>query len=355
MKTLYITESGAILHIQARQLQVLYKQEVRQRVPIHQVEQIVLFGLCRLSRQVTTWISSRGIPVLYVSNTGQDLGNIAPTSRHPAKYRLHQLQCAQKPEFVRAIASSIIWAKLHNQSVVLKQLTHCHVTPAAQKAIGMLALLMDDLPIAQSITSLHEYDTTAASFYYPALASFLPCGFGFQQRQPHPPTDLINQLLNLGYTLLHQQTAGVVQSLGLDVELGHLHLSCHHEQPLACDLIAEFRPLLVDELVVKLTSNGIITPEHFVAQNGSGIVLSPEVLKTFIQYWENQLQNLVVHPYAGTVSYRHCMKLQVQEYIACLLGDVEFYRPMLLKVDATPVTVEATNDLEAAPSVLVKL
>jgi hypothetical protein len=38
MNTLYITESGAILHVKNQQLQVLYKQEVRQRVPIHQVE-----------------------------------------------------------------------------------------------------------------------------------------------------------------------------------------------------------------------------------------------------------------------------------------------------------------------------
>lgn len=354
MKTLYITESGAILHIQARQLQVLYKQEVRQRVPIHQVEQIVLFGLCRLSRQVTTWISSRGIPVLYVSNTGQDLGNIAPTSRHRAKYRLHQLQCAQKPEFVRAIASSIIWAKLHNQSILLKQLTQNCFTPPAEKAIGMIALLIDDLPMAASVTALHQYEATAARFYYPALASFLPCSFGFGQRQQQPPTDAINQLLNLGHTLLHQQTSTLVQSLGLDVELGHLHLSCHHEQPLACDLIAEFRPLLVDELVVKLTSSSIITPEHFVAQNGSGIVLSPQVIKTFIQSWENQLQTLVVHPYAGTVSYRQCLKLQVQEYIACLLGDVEFYRPLVLKVNASNVAVDAAVE-EIEPAILVKL
>lgn len=354
MNTLYITESGSILHLKERQLQVLYKQEVRQCIPIYQVEQIVLFGLCRLSRQVATWISSRGIPVLYISNTGQDLGNIAPTLRHRAKYRVHQLQCAQKPEFVRAIASSIIWAKLHNESVLLQQLTRLHGTPDAQKAIGMLALLIDDLPMAASVTALQQYETTAASFYYAALGSFLPCGFGFQQRQQQPPTDPINQLLNLGYTLLHQQTAAVVQSLGLDAELGHLHLPCHHEQPLVWDLIAEFCPLLVDELVMKLTSNSIITPEHFVA-NGSGIVLSPQVLKTFIRYWDNKLQTPVVHPYAGTVSYGHCLKLQVQEYIACLVGDVDYYRPMLLKLNAVPVAINAEKEQETEPAILVKL
>jgi CRISP-associated protein Cas1 len=159
---------------------------------------------------------------------------------------------------------------------------------------------------------------------------------------PHRPHQ---STVKPGIHAVASQTAAVVQSLGLDAELGHLHLPCHHEQPLVCDLIAEFRPLLVDELVVKLATNSIITPEHFVAQNGSGIVLSPQVLKTFIRSWENKLQTPVVHLYAGTVSYRHCLKLQVQEYIACLVGDVDYYRPMLLKANKikAEVLIEARH------------
>jgi CRISPR-associated protein Cas1 len=38
-----------------------------------------------------------------------------------------------------------------------------------------------------------------------------------------------------------------------------------------------------------------------------------------------------LHPYAGEVSYRQCIDLQVREYISSLLGDVEYYRPLALK------------------------
>ncbi|WP_290889689.1 hypothetical protein [Fischerella sp.] len=48
-------------------------------------------------------------------------------------------------------------------------------------------------------------------------------------------------------------------------------------------------------------------------------------------HWEAKLRTFVLHPYAGEVSYRQCIDLQVREYLACLLGDVEYYRPLALK------------------------
>ncbi|WP_265275351.1 hypothetical protein [Nostoc sp. KVJ3] len=36
-----------------------------------------------------------------------------------------------------------------------------------------------------------------------------------------------------------------------------------------------------------------------------------------------------MHPHTGhKVAYRRCIELQVREYIACLTGEVEVYRPM---------------------------
>ena len=354
MSAVYITESGSILNVQHHHFQVIHQEKVRQSVPVKQVTQIILFGICQLSRAAVKLALSRQIPIYFISRQGQELGSCEPEVKRPAKYRFQQLKRQQDPEFSRAFAESIIWAKMHNESVLLQQL---HINSSAfepEVYRAFFRLLMDDLPMAYSLDELREYDITAESFYYPALGSLLPFQLGFRWRDLHQPTDPINRILNLGCTLLHQQTSAFVQVLGLDADISHLHISSQHQKPLVCDLMAEFRPMLVDELAVNLAKSRIITARDIIPQNGSGALLSPRALQIFIQHWEDKLQTLVTHPHAGTVSYRHCLELQVREYIACVRGDVQHYRPLVWPVPNNNTAADS-NDLEDEYPVLVKM
>ncbi|MEG4230852.1 CRISPR-associated endonuclease Cas1 [Microcoleus sp. Pol11C3] len=356
MTAVYITKPGSILSVQQHHFQVIHREKLCQSVPIKQVTQIILFSLCQLSRQAVKLASSRKIPIYFISRQGEELGNCEPQPQpeRPAKHRFHQLKRLQDPEFVRAFAESITWAKMHNESVLLQQL---HVSSAAfepEVYCAFFKLLMDDLPMAYSLDELRGYDVTAESFYYPALGSLLPLQLGFRWRDLQHPSDPINRMLNLGNTLLHQQTSTFVQVLGLDADISHLHVPSQHQKPLVCDLMAEFRPMLVDELAVNLAKSRIITARDIIPQNGSGAFLSPRALQTFIQHWEEKLQTLVTHPHAGTVSYRHCLELQVREYIACVLGDVQHYRPLVWTLPKNNAAADS-NDSEDEYPLLVKM
>ena len=330
MSTIYVTDPGSIVLVKGHYLVVSYQQKQCCRYPVRWVGQIILFGLCHISPQAVKVIKTNGIRVLFISDRGLDLGSLEPQFSHYPKHRINQIDFSHSLELTQIFAESLIWAKLHNQNVILQQFNHYRHTPAAKKAINIIALLMKDLPHATSPDELLEYDATAASFYYPALASFLSSGFHFQRRSLHPPLDAINWMLNLGYTLLHQLVSVFAQTLELDTTLSNLHHYSCLDAPLADDLMAEFCPLLVDEFVVNLANNGIVTPLD-VTEATEGIRLSGSALKTFLEHWEEKLQTPVYHFQAGTISYRQCLELQVQNYVACLVGDVEFYHPMLVK------------------------
>lgn len=353
MTAVYITQAGSILNVQHQHFQITHKEKLCQSVPVTQVTQIILFCICQLSRQAVQLASSRQIPIYYISRQGQELGSCEPQPKR-AKYRSQQLKRLQNPEFARAFAESITWAKMHNQSILLQQLHVSSSTFEPEVYRAFFRLLMDDLPMAYSLDELQGYDVTAESFYYPALGSLLPFELGFRWRNLQNPADIINRMLNLGCTLLHQQTSAFVQVLGLDADISHLHVPSQHQKPLVCDLMAEFRPMLVDELAVNLAKSRIITPRDIIPENGSGALLSPRALQTFIQHWEEKLQTLVIHPHAGTVSYRHCLELQVREYIACVLGDVQHYRPLVWPFPNNKTAGDA-SDLEAEYPMLVKM
>jgi CRISP-associated protein Cas1 len=355
MTAIYITKPGSILSVQHHHFQLAHQEKLCQSVPVTQVSQIVMLCICQLSRSAVKLAASRQIPIYYISNQGQELGNCEPAAKKPAKYRSNQLKRQQEPEFIRAVAESITWAKMHNQSILLQQL-HAASNSAAEPEVyrAFFKLLIDDLPEAYSIEELREYDIAADSFYYPALGSVLPFHLGFRWRNSQQPNDIINRMLNLGTTLLRQQTSAFVQVLGLDAEIGHLHVSSREEKPLIWDLMAEFRPMLVDELAVKLAKNRTITARDIISESGSGALLSPRALETFIDCWEEKLQTLVTHPHAGKVSYRHCLELQVREYIACVLGEVPHYRPLVWPFPKRDIA-GGFSDWESDYPVLVKM
>lgn len=157
--------------------------------------------------------------------------------------------------------------------------------------------------------------------------------FEFEKRTRRPPTDPVNSLLSLGYTLLSQNVHAMTESAGLHTHFGNLHVPQANRPSLVCDLVEEFRAMVVDALVAYLINSDIYKPDDFTPPDGrGGVYLHPDGLKRFLKHWEEKLQQPITHPHTGyKVSYRRCFELQVSEYAAMMSGEREVYRPMVWK------------------------
>nr|WP_217650441.1 CRISPR-associated endonuclease Cas1 [Spirulina major] len=331
MTTLYITDQGAYLKAQQYQFQVFHRQELRCKIPINQVSHVVLFGCCNLSHGAVRLALARRIPVLYLSQRGRYFGRLQTDGQAKVNYLSRQVEWSQDEEQVRNTAETIIRAKLQNSRVLLQRLNRRRATDAAQQAIAQLAIAMDNLPLAESLEALRGMEGNAAKLYFQGLGSLFKGDLSFSKRSKRPPTDPVNSLLSLGYTLLHQNLHSFIETLGLHPHFGNLHVPRDNHPALVSDLVEEFRALVVDSLVSYVVNKNIITAEDFTpADERGGVFLQPDALKRFLKHWEEKLHSEVTHPTTGhQVSLRRCFELQVREYIAALLGDVPAYRPML--------------------------
>jgi CRISP-associated protein Cas1 len=235
---------------------------------------------------------------------------------------------------VRKQAENIVLAKLHNSRALLLKLNRRRPSTKATSAIALIAELMDNLSQADSMDALRGYEGKAATVYFQALGSLFTGVFEFDKRTKRPPTDPINSLMSLGYTLLSQNVFSFVQSVGLHTHFGNLHVPRDNHPALVSDLMEEFRAQLVDSLVAYLVNSKIFTPEEFTPPDErGGVYLQPHSLKKFLKHWEEKLQSDVTHLHTGyQVNFRRCLELQVREYVACLMGEVEMYRPMIWKL-----------------------
>ena len=332
METIYVNYPESYLEFRNQEFQVFHQHELLFKVAVHQVKSIVLFGYCKRFDKAVHFAVSHRIPVLALDAKATYLARIETEERCPAKYLPQQRKSARNPEFIKATAESIVRAKLHNACVLIQQFFGCCQSKAIQTALNQMALLMDDLPLADSVETLRNHQQTATTLYFQALGSSFAEAFNFENLPPHSPTSPINSLLSLGYILLSQNIYALLQAIGLHSHFGNLHVHRDHHPALVADFMDEFSALIVDYLVVKLIIFQIFTPDDFTQPDERGSVyLCPDAIKKFLTYWEKILQSEVMHIYAGTLTYQQCLEWQVREYVAYLLGEREFYRPFLSK------------------------
>ncbi len=330
MTTLYVTDQGAYVRVRYKQFQVFHERELKISVPVNQVSHVVLFGCCNLSHGAVSLALQRRIPVLYLASNGRYFGRLDTEGHAQIDYLTQQVLHAQDPVFTRRQAQAIILAKLHNSRVVLQRMRRKRPTDLAAEAIKALPELTQQVAQAESIEAMLGFEGQGANLYFRAYASLLKGKFEFEKRTRRPPTDPVNSLLSLGYTLLSQNLHSMVETVGLHTHFGNLHKPQKNRPSLVCDLVEEFRAPVVDSLVAYLINTNRFTEADFTPPDvRGGVYLQPDALKTFLKHWEERLQQKVKHTHTDLkVSYRRCFELQVWEYVACLMGDQEVYRPM---------------------------
>ena len=333
MTTLYVTEQGAYLRVHHQQFQVFCERELRISVPANNITFVVLFGACTVSHGAVRLSLQKRIPLLYLSNKGRYFGRLQTTGQAKLDLLVAQVEKSQDAAFVHRQAANVIVGKLHNSRKLLMRLTRRRKSELAAKAIKEIPALIKKVKAAGTVEQMMGYEGQGASLYFRAYGSLMKSEFEFDKRTRRPPTDPVNSLLSLGYTLLSQNVHAMTEAAGLHTHFGNLHVPRSNRPSLVCDLVEEFRAMAVDSLVAYLVNSSIYALDDFTPPDGrGGVYLHPDGLRRFLKHWEEKLQSETVHPHTGhKVSLRRCFELQVWEYVACLGGEREEYRPMMWK------------------------
>jgi CRISPR/Cas system-associated endonuclease Cas1 len=132
---------------------------------------------------------------------------------------------------------------------------------AKTKELGDLELMKElRKKTATAVTreELQGLEGKAAAIYFDNFSSMLHnLEFAnlFSGRNRRPPRDPINAMLSLGYSVLSSEISGICETVGLDAACGLLHSPRFGRPALALDLMEEFRPIIVDSVVISIINN----------------------------------------------------------------------------------------------------
>ncbi len=174
---------------------------------------------------------------------------------------------------------------------------------------------------AGTLDSLRGHEGAAGARYFAALRRFIPAEWGFSRRIYHPPTDPVNAMLSLGYTLLLKDVTAAVQLAGLDPFLGFFHAIDYGRPSLSLDLMEPFRPL-VDSLVLVWIREGKVTRKDFQPKRrkDGAVLLKDDARTRYFRAYERQMAQRMLYPPTGERTLcRRCIELQSRQLAQVVL------------------------------------
>jgi CRISP-associated protein Cas1 len=325
MTTVYVQEQGAKVHKRDNQMLVTKHGQSLQVVPLAKVDQLVLMGRgVQISTAALVDLLTRDIPVLITNQQGSTL--YASLTRGVSRFgalRTQQMYLVHAPERALALAQAMLTAKLTNQRALLATTGW----PSAAAAMRVIAQQQTSLAAAPTIDMVRGYEGAAAAAYFGAWKIALPKMWGFGGRAFYPPPDPLNALLSFGYTLALNEVLTAVQLTGLDPYLGTFHVIEPGRPSLALDLLEEFRPLLVDRLVLELVRTQTITPTQFEhpPQRPEAVYLDATGRAVFVDRYEALLQSPATLPTGEQTTLRRVVLLQAYAVARVVRSEQERY------------------------------
>jgi CRISP-associated protein Cas1 len=344
-RALYLTTPGLFVGRNGEVLQIKDKKELVQEVRILDLSHVALFGNIQISTGAIQTLCEADVPVTYFSLGGWFYGFTRGHSLKNVFTRVEQFRLARDPAVCLWLGRSFVSGKIRNQRTMLMR---NHLEPP-EPILAKLKNTANTALAAASLDELLGIEGAAASFYFqqfsgmikvedefsadrpPALDPQLRFNFDFNGRKRRPPTDPVNALLSLAYSLLAKDCTIAALTVGLDPYIGFYHQPRFGRPALALDIMEEFRPLIAESVALTAINNRMITEKDFV-RAGRAVNLTPTGRKQFFVAYEQRMNHLITHPiFDYKVTYRRAIELQFRILARYLTGEIEQYVPFMTR------------------------
>lgn len=339
LNVLYVTTPEAYLARDGETVLVKVEDEIKIRIPIHNLEGIVTFGYTGASPALIRLCADRGVALTFLTESGQFMGRFSGSVSGNVLLRRKQYRLADNEDEALRYAKCFLTGKLVNCRSVLHRAIRDHETAIdVDKIKRVVELLMNRIEKMENcvdLDSLRGLEGEAAHAYFSVFDNLVLCqkeDFFLDGRNRRPPKDNLNALLSFIYTLLSHEVTAALETVGLDPQVGFLHKDRPGRSGLALDLMEELRPYLADRLALSLINRKQISGNGFVKKESGRVIMDDETRKAVITAWQKRKREEITHPFleekipVGLLPYAQALLLARR-----LRGDLDSYPPFMWK------------------------
>jgi CRISPR-associated protein Cas1 len=336
--TLYVMTQGTYVRLDHETVLVESEHKALLKVPLHHVGELVVMGNVLVSPFLIHKFFRDGKCIHWLSEHGRYQGSTLGPTRGNVLLRRSQYRSAEDDDFAKRIARHIVTGKIRNQRNVLmrgaRELGDKSRADILRDAGARLLTLIHVLD--RSVVTMNRIrgiEGLAARVYFSALPLLIrrsPGDWSSKGRSRRPPLDPFNSILSFGYALLRGECLAACETVGLDPQVGFLHVMRPGRPALALDLMEEFRAPIVDRIACTLINRQQVSLKNFTVRPGGAVALDDRARRELIAAYQERKQDEVNHPVLNTrVPVGLLPFYQAKLLARHLRGDLENYPPCI--------------------------
>jgi CRISP-associated protein Cas1 len=334
LNTLFVQTQGAYLRLEGETLRVDIKGEKRLKVPLHHLGGVAVFGNVLISPHLISQCALDGREVVWYSRSGRFRGRLSGPTSGNVLLRRAQHEALRDNDCVFELSRSFVKGKIRmSRSVLQRALRDFGEDNDIELAVKAHRDALGLLKAATTVDTVRGIEGHAAAVYFSVFGKLIRVApFAFTLRSRRPPRDPVNALLSFLYTLVRQDCAAALEGVGLDPQVGYLHVLRPGRPALALDLMEEFRPWLADRLALTLLNRQQLNMRHFQERSGGAVLLSEDGRREVITAYQKRKQEEITHRlFKEPVMIGLLPMIQARLLARHLRGDLNKYPPFLAR------------------------
>jgi len=328
MKFLLLNGHGINMHVDGAKLFIkdgrfTTKEEPKQYCFTPQridVDSIVIYGRSGdLSIEAIRWLIKHGIQITIMNWDGKLLTTMLPPESVQVKTKFAQYHSFEDKKARLQIARQFIEAKFERTHLVLDYLHQRY--PDVETDFSSESTKLTKVT---NIRELMGVEGIVAVFYWAQIQKVIPAKLEFTSRcvgrtnRPIGAADMINCMLNYGYSLLEAECLRAINSVGLDAHVGFLHEMQIGKNSLAYDFQELFR-FIVDLAVINLIDADRMEKKDFIRTENYTLRLRSTGARKVTDEINGWLNKTVVYQGKDT-SWDYVIFLKARELAHYLIG-----------------------------------
>lgn len=250
-----------------------------------------LIDKCKKYNVALVVMNTRLRPVFYWTNNAE------------ANYLLRRKQ-HYYPDNDISIAQKIVWNKIYNQQRLLQKSRRKDTL--TQISIDLCSSALNTVYNTNNINALMGLEGIVARNFFEAYYQ----DYNWDTRRPRTRCDMLNTILDIGYTILFNYIEAFVRMFGFDPYIGIYHRLWFNRKSLICDLVEPFR-CIIDHTARKALALKQFSEKDFTVSNNEyhlRIDKNSHYCKTF---------------YQPLVEYKSDIFRYMQSYYRCFMQQKE--------------------------------
>lgn len=268
MSTLVIDRRQISLSYEADCLYVRGDRMPVKTVPLRALKQIICCHSIKMDSSLLGQLKVRGIDLMVLNSRYPERSIDFPSE--PLKKTMRkrgQYHVIDNPNSAVEIQQTLLLYKWRSQTAIFRENT------ATEKILDQANQLRLSIKQADARPTMLGLEGRLAALAIQFWVSRFDPKWQFHKRVRRPPTDPVNALLSLSYSILYRESANILAQHGLDPVYGCYHQNLSGRYSLACDLMEPIRPLVEAWVFQCMEMENLLNRNHF-AHSISGCFLN---------------------------------------------------------------------------------